>query len=55
MRIEACCRRTATVSIGVLKRDFRDRSRSTEAIAATRVLKKALDPMELLNPGKVLA
>jgi FAD/FMN-containing dehydrogenase len=45
---------SAEHGIGLLKRDFLDRSRTPEAIAAMRVLKTALDPNAILNPGKVL-
>jgi FAD/FMN-containing dehydrogenase len=46
---------SAEHGIGLLKREFLDRSRSPEAIATMRLLKKALDPKSILNPGKVLA
>jgi FAD/FMN-containing dehydrogenase len=46
---------SAEHGIGLLKREFLDRSRSPEAIATMRVLKQALDPKSILNPGKVLA
>jgi FAD/FMN-containing dehydrogenase len=46
---------SAEHGIGLLKRDFLARSRTPEAIAAMRVLKQALDPNGILNPGKVLA
>jgi FAD/FMN-containing dehydrogenase len=46
---------SAEHGIGLLKRDFLDRSRTPEAIATMRVLKAALDPKSILNPGKVLA
>lgn len=45
---------SAEHGIGVLKRDFLDRTRSTEEIATMRLLKRALDPKGILNPGKVL-
>jgi FAD/FMN-containing dehydrogenase len=45
---------SAEHGIGLLKRDFLDRSRTPEAIAAMRLLKTALDPNAILNPGKVL-
>jgi FAD/FMN-containing dehydrogenase len=46
---------SAEHGIGLLKREFLDRSRTPEAIATMRVLKSALDPKSILNPGKVLA
>ena len=46
---------SAEHGIGLLKRDFLGRSRTPEAIDAMRVLKQALDPNGILNPGKVLA
>jgi len=45
---------SAEHGIGVLKRDYLDRSRTPEAIAAMRLLKRTLDPNGILNPGKVL-
>jgi FAD/FMN-containing dehydrogenase len=45
---------SAEHGIGLLKRDFLDRSRSPVEIATMRVLKQALDPRGILNPGKVL-
>ncbi|WP_218042358.1 FAD-binding oxidoreductase [Sphingobium fuliginis] len=39
--------------IGQAKLEFLDRSRSREEIALMRSLKQALDPLNLLNPGKV--
>jgi FAD/FMN-containing dehydrogenase len=46
---------SAEHGIGLLKREFLDRSRTPEAIATMRLLKSALDPKSILNPGKVLA
>jgi FAD/FMN-containing dehydrogenase len=46
---------SAEHGIGLLKRDFLDRSRTPAAIATMRLLKTALDPKSILNPGKVLA
>lgn len=40
--------------VGLLKRDFLPYSRSPEEIAVMRAIKQALDPLNLLNPGKVL-
>lgn len=45
---------SAEHGIGLEKRDWLDVSRSPEEIALMRQLKHALDPKELLNPGKVL-
>jgi FAD/FMN-containing dehydrogenase len=44
---------SAEHGIGLLKREFLGRSRSSEAIATMRLLKEALDPNGILNPGKV--
>jgi FAD/FMN-containing dehydrogenase len=44
---------SAEHGIGLLKREFLDRSRTPEAIAAMRLLKEALDPNAILNPGKI--
>ena len=46
---------SAEHGIGLHKRDFLHLSRSAEEIALMRTLKAALDPLGLLNPGKVLA
>lgn len=45
---------SAEHGIGLLKRDWLAHSRSPDEIAAMRALKAALDPLGLLNPGKVL-
>ncbi|WEX75648.1 FAD-binding oxidoreductase [Sinorhizobium numidicum] len=45
---------SAEHGIGVLKRDFLDRSRSPAELEVMRRIKKALDPNGILNPGKVL-
>ncbi|MCX7646660.1 MAG: FAD-binding oxidoreductase [Rhodobacteraceae bacterium] len=45
---------SAEHGIGLLKRDWLGHSRSPGEIAAMRALKAALDPLGLLNPGKVL-
>jgi FAD/FMN-containing dehydrogenase len=45
---------SAEHGIGTLKREFLHLSRSAEEIALMRLLKKAMDPNGILNPGKVL-
>ena len=45
---------SAEHGIGVLKRPYLGFSRSQAELAAMRALKAALDPLGLLNPGKVL-
>lgn len=45
---------SAEHGIGLEKRDYLHFSRSEEEIATMRLLKQALDPKGLLNPGKVL-
>jgi len=45
---------SAEHGIGLEKKDFLHYSRSTEEIALMKVLKTALDPKGLLNPGKVI-
>ena len=45
---------SAEHGIGVLKKDQLVRYRSSEEIALMRTLKKALDPRNTLNPGKVI-
>lgn len=40
--------------VGLLKRDFLGYSRSVEEIAVMRAIKLALDPLNIMNPGKVL-
>jgi FAD/FMN-containing dehydrogenase len=45
---------SAEHGIGVLKREFLPVSRSAEELAAMGVIKRALDPNGILNPGKVL-
>ena len=56
---EALGRRGGVISaehgIGLLKRAHLRHSRSAEEIALMRTLKQALDPKNILNPGKVLA
>jgi FAD/FMN-containing dehydrogenase len=45
---------SAEHGIGVLKRNYLGHSRSPEEIAVMRRIKAALDPLGILNPGKVL-
>ncbi len=45
---------SAEHGVGLLKRDFLSFSRSPAEIALMRTIKAALDPLGLLNPGKVL-
>ncbi|WP_441295984.1 FAD-binding oxidoreductase [Sinorhizobium fredii] len=45
---------SAEHGIGILKRDFLDRSRSPAELEVMRRIKTALDPNGILNPGKVL-
>lgn len=45
---------SAEHGIGMLKRDWLSFTRSPAEIAAMRAIKLALDPKELLNPGKLL-
>jgi FAD/FMN-containing dehydrogenase len=45
---------SAEHGIGVKKRDFLSSSRSESDIAAMRTIKAALDPLGLLNPGKLV-
>ncbi len=45
---------SAEHGIGLLKRNWLCHSRSADEIAAMRAIKAALDPLGLLNPGKVL-
>ena len=46
---------SAEHGIGTLKRAHLHCSRSAEELALMRTLKRALDPLGILNPGKVLA
>jgi len=46
---------SAEHGIGLEKRDFLSYSRNANEIALMRTLKSALDPLGILNPGKVLA
>ena len=45
---------SAEHGIGIEKRDWLAISRSAEELALMKVLKAALDPKNILNPGKVL-
>ncbi|MEE3108129.1 MAG: FAD-linked oxidase C-terminal domain-containing protein, partial [Pseudomonadota bacterium] len=45
---------SAEHGIGLLKREFLGLSRSPEELAVMRSLKLALDPKNILNPGKIL-
>jgi FAD/FMN-containing dehydrogenase len=44
---------SAEHGIGTLKRAFLDKSRTAQELAAMRLLKRALDPAGILNPGKI--
>jgi FAD/FMN-containing dehydrogenase len=46
---------SAEHGIGLEKRDYLPLSRSAAEIATMRLLKRALDPRGILNPGKVFA
>jgi FAD/FMN-containing dehydrogenase len=46
---------SAEHGIGLQKRDYLSLSRTPQEVALMRTLKAALDPLGLLNPGKVLA
>ena len=46
---------SAEHGIGTLKRDYLAHSRSPAELALMRTLKAAMDPLNILNPGKVLA
>ena len=45
---------SAEHGIGVMKRDALPRYKSHEELDATRALKTALDPKDILNPGKLV-
>ena len=45
---------SAEHGIGTTKKPWLGHARSAEEIALMRTLKEALDPMNLLNPGKVI-
>jgi len=46
---------SAEHGIGLEKREYLSYSRNTDEIAAMRTLKKAFDPRNILNPGKIFA
>ena len=46
---------SAEHGIGLLKKDFLHLSRSPQEIALMRVIKQAMDPNGILNPGKIFA
>jgi FAD/FMN-containing dehydrogenase len=46
---------SAEHGIGLSKREFLDYSRNAQEVALMRTLKVALDPKNILNPGKILA
>jgi glycolate oxidase len=45
---------TGEHGIGTARRDWLERQRGADAVAVMRRIKNALDPLGLLNPGKVL-
>ena len=45
---------TAEHGVGVLKREFLSLSRSDSEIALMRTIKLAMDPKNILNPGRVI-
>jgi FAD/FMN-containing dehydrogenase len=44
---------SAEHGIGLLKKDYLRYSRSPEELAIMRAVKRALDPLNLMNPGKI--
>ncbi len=46
---------TAEHGIGLARRDYLELQRGAGAVAMMRAIKRALDPLGILNPGKVLA
>ena len=46
---------SAEHGIGLMKREFLSHTRSPEEVALMRTLKTALDPKNILNPGKIFA
>jgi glycolate oxidase len=45
---------TAEHGIGASRRDFLEAQRGPEAVRVMRAIKDALDPLGIMNPGKVL-
>jgi FAD/FMN-containing dehydrogenase len=45
---------SAEHGVGTLKRAYLGYSRSAPELAVMRLLKKALDPKDILNPGKLI-
>jgi FAD/FMN-containing dehydrogenase len=45
---------SAEHGIGLVKRPFLHHSRSEEEIALMKTIKTAMDPKNILNPGKIL-
>jgi FAD/FMN-containing dehydrogenase len=45
---------SAEHGIGLLKKDYLDYSRAPEELSIMRAVKRALDPLHLMNPGKIL-
>jgi glycolate oxidase len=45
---------TAEHGVGVARRDYLELQRGSDAVALMRAIKTALDPLGILNPGKVL-
>jgi len=45
---------TAEHGIGLARRDFLELQRGVESVAVMRSIKRALDPLGILNPGRVL-
>jgi FAD/FMN-containing dehydrogenase len=45
---------SAEHGVGLLKKDYLSYSRAPEEIALLRAIKRALDPENLLNPGKIV-
>jgi FAD/FMN-containing dehydrogenase len=46
---------TGEHGIGVARRDWLVRQRGEAAVAVMRSIKRALDPQNLLNPGRMLS
>jgi D-lactate dehydrogenase (cytochrome) len=45
---------TGEHGVGLGKRDYLAREHGEDALAVMRAIKQALDPANLLNPGKIL-